>query len=160
MVILGPLVTHSGIRGKIRSTQEGFFTPKPHSGSCFGRFGSDSGGLPGCNSDFPVLYPGPLGAFGCLPSCFQGPAFGPCVAGCEYCYLQLEIVSERRFSLLFLKRNSLRYLVLKFQHLEGAGNRRKPQIFAGDRRFKISQKTTGNWRLGSVTLGASPLARP
>ena len=46
----------------------------------------------------------------------------------------------------------------KFQHLEGAGNRRKPQIFAGNRRF--SQKTAGNRRLGSVTLGASPLARP
>ena len=26
--------------------------PKPHSGSFSGRFGSDSGGLPGCNSDF------------------------------------------------------------------------------------------------------------
>ena len=46
----------------------------------------------------------------------------------------------------------------KFQHLEGAGNRRKPQIFAGNRRF--SQKTAGNRRLGSVTLGLSPLARP
>ena len=46
----------------------------------------------------------------------------------------------------------------KFQHLEGAGNRRKPQIFAGNRRF--SQKTGGNRRLGSVILGASPLARP
>ena len=46
----------------------------------------------------------------------------------------------------------------KFQHLEGAGNRRKPQIFAENRRF--SQKTAGNRRLGSVTLGASPLARP
>ena len=46
----------------------------------------------------------------------------------------------------------------KFQHLEGAGNRRKPQIFAENRRFL--QKTAGNRRLGSVTLGASPLARP
>ena len=46
----------------------------------------------------------------------------------------------------------------KFQHLEGAGNRRKPQIFAENRRF--SQKTAGNRRLGSVTLGPSPLARP
>ena len=46
----------------------------------------------------------------------------------------------------------------KFQHLEGAGNRRKLQIFAGNRRF--SQKTAGNRRLGSVTLGPSPLARP
>ena len=26
--------------------------PKPHSGPFSGRFGSDSGGLPGCNSDF------------------------------------------------------------------------------------------------------------
>ena len=34
----------------------------------------------------------------------------------------------------------------KFQHLEGAGNRRKPQIFAGNRRF--SQKTADG--------GASP----
>ena len=46
----------------------------------------------------------------------------------------------------------------KFQHLEGAGNCRKPQIFAENRRF--SQKTAGNRRLGSVTLGPSPLARP
>ena len=46
----------------------------------------------------------------------------------------------------------------KVQHLEGAGNRRKPQIFAENRRF--SQKTAGNRRLGSVTLGPSPLARP
>ena len=38
------------------------------------------------------------------------------------------------------------------------GGRRKPQIFAGNRRF--SQKTAGNRRLGSVTLGASPLAWP
>ena len=34
----------------------------------------------------------------------------------------------------------------------------RAQIFAENRRF--SQKTTGNRRLGSVTLGASPLARP
>ena len=40
--------------------------------------------------------------------------------------------------------------------MEGAGNRGKPQT--GDRRF--SQKTAGNRRLGSVTLGPSPLARP
>ena len=46
----------------------------------------------------------------------------------------------------------------KYQHLEGAGNRRKPLIFAENRRF--SQKTAGNRRLGSVTLGASPSARP
>ena len=46
----------------------------------------------------------------------------------------------------------------KFKHLEGTGNCRKPQIFAGNRRS--SQKTAGNRRLGSVTLGASPLARP
>ena len=46
----------------------------------------------------------------------------------------------------------------KFQLLEGAGNRRKLQSFAENRRF--SQKTAGNRRLGSVTLGASPLARP
>ena len=39
-------------------------------------------------------------------------------------------------------------LLLEFKHLEGAGNRR------------FSQKTAGNRRLGSVTLGASPLARP
>ena len=37
------------------------------------------------------------------------------------------------------------------------GGRRKPQK-PGNRRF--SQKTAGNRRLGSVTLGASPLARP
>ena len=28
--------------------------PKPHSGPFSGWFGSDSGGLPGCNSDFSV----------------------------------------------------------------------------------------------------------
>ena len=39
-------------------------------------------------------------------------------------------------------------LLLEIQALEGAGNRR------------FSQKTAGNRRLGSVTLGASPLARP
>ena len=38
------------------------------------------------------------------------------------------------------------------------GGRRKPQIFAENRRF--SQKTTGNRGLGSVILGPSPLARP
>ena len=43
----------------------------------------------------------------------------------------------------------------KFQRLEGAGNYRKPQIFAENRTF--SQKIAGNRRLGSVT---SPLARP
>ena len=36
----------------------------------------------------------------------------------------------------------------KFQHLDGAGNRR------------FSQETAVNCRLGSVTLGPSPLARP
>ena len=46
----------------------------------------------------------------------------------------------------------------KYKHLEGAGNRRKPQIFAENSRF--SQKTAGNRSLGSVTLGPSPLARP
>ena len=58
---------------------------------------------------------------------------------------------NRRFS-------QIRPFSSKFKHLEGAGNRRKPQIFAENRRF--SQKTAGNRRLGSVTLGASPLARP
>ena len=43
----------------------------------------------------------------------------------------------------------------KFQHLEGAGNRRKPQIFAENRRFSQDFR-----RLDSVTLGPSPLARP
>ena len=46
-------------------------------------------------------------------------------------------------------------LLLEIQAL---GGRRKPQIFAENRRF--SQKTAGNRRLGSVTLGASPLAQP
>ena len=31
--------------------------PKPDSGSFSGRFGSDSGGLPGCNSDFWSVMP-------------------------------------------------------------------------------------------------------
>ena len=43
----------------------------------------------------------------------------------------------------------------KFQHLEGAGNRR---FSAENRRF--SQQNAGNRRLGSVTLGPSPLAWP
>ena len=38
----------------------------------------------------------------------------------------------------------------KLKSLEGAGNRRKTQIFAANRRF--SQKTAGNRCLGSVTL--------
>ena len=42
--------------------------------------------------------------------------------------------------------------------IQAFGGRRKPQIFAGNRRF--SQKTAGNRRLGSVTLGPSPLVRP
>ena len=42
--------------------------------------------------------------------------------------------------------------------IQAMGGRRKPQIFAVNRRFL--QKTAGNRRLGSVTLGASPLARP
>ena len=42
--------------------------------------------------------------------------------------------------------------------IQAFGGRRKPQIFAENRRF--SKKTAGNRRLGSVTLGASPLARP
>ena len=42
--------------------------------------------------------------------------------------------------------------------IPASGGRRKPQIFAGNRRF--SQKTAGNRRLGSVTKGLSPLARP
>ena len=43
----------------------------------------------------------------------------------------------------------------KFMHLEGAENRRRPQIFAERR------KAAGNCRLaGSVALGPSPLARP
>ena len=58
---------------------------------------------------------------------------------------------NRRFS-------QIHPLSWKFQHVEGAGNRRKPQIFAENLRF--SQKTAGNCRLGSVTLGPSPLARP
>ena len=41
----------------VRWIQEGFKgfsveAPKPHLGAFSGRFGSDSGGLPGCNSDF------------------------------------------------------------------------------------------------------------
>ena len=58
---------------------------------------------------------------------------------------------NRRFS-------QIRPFSWKFKHLEGAGNRRKSQIFVEHRRF--SQKTTGSRRLGSVTLGPSPLARP
>ena len=46
----------------------------------------------------------------------------------------------------------------EFKHLEGAGNRRKPQILAENRTFL--QKTAGNRRLGSVTLGPSPSAQP
>ena len=42
--------------------------------------------------------------------------------------------------------------------IQAFGGRRKPQNFAENRRF--SQKTAGNRRLGSVTLGPSPLARP
>ena len=42
--------------------------------------------------------------------------------------------------------------------IQAFGGCRKPQILAENRRF--SQKTAGNCRLGSVTLGASPLARP
>ena len=42
--------------------------------------------------------------------------------------------------------------------IPACGGRRKPQIFAGNQRF--SQKTAGNRRLGSVTLGPSPLALP
>ena len=42
--------------------------------------------------------------------------------------------------------------------IQAFGGRRKPQIFAGNRRF--SRKTAGNHRLGSVTLSPSPLARP
>ena len=48
---------------------------------------------------------------------------------------------NRRFS-------QIRPFSWKLQHVEGAGNRR------------FSQKTAGNRRLGSVTLGPSPLARP
>ena len=41
------------------------------------------------------------------------------------------------------------------------GGRRKPQKTADFRRTpKIFEKTTGNCRLASVTLGPSPLARP
>ena len=46
----------------------------------------------------------------------------------------------------------------KLKHLEGAGNHRKLQIFTENRRFL--QKTAGDRKLGSVTLGPSPLARP
>ena len=46
----------------------------------------------------------------------------------------------------------------KLVHMSHAGNRRKPQISAENRRF--SQKTADFRRLGSVTLGPSPLARP
>ena len=49
-------------------------------------------------------------------------------------------------------------LFLEIPALEGAGNCRKTHIFAENRRFL--QKTIGNRRLGSVTLGPSPLARP
>ena len=49
-------------------------------------------------------------------------------------------------------------LLLETQDLESAGNRREPQSFAEDQR--LSKKTTGSCRLGSVTLGPSPLARP
>ena len=59
---------------------------------------------------------------------------------------------NRRFS-------QIRPFSWKFQHLEAAGDRRKPQIFTGNRK-RFSQKTAGNRRLGSVTLGPSPLARP
>ena len=50
-------------------------------------------------------------------------------------------------------------LLLKIQAF---GGRRKPQKTAAFRRKprRFSQKTAGNRRLGSVTLDASPLARP
>ena len=45
--------------------------------------------------------------------------------------------------------------------IQAFGGRRKPQKTADFcRKPKISQKTAGSCRLGSVTLGASPLARP
>ena len=45
-----------------RWIQEGFKgfsaeAPKPDSGAFSGRFGSDFGGLPGCNSDFWLVTP-------------------------------------------------------------------------------------------------------
>ena len=62
------------------------------------------------------------------------------------------------------------------ERAQNADSRRKPLIFEdsplllevpafGGRRFSqktedLPQKTAGNRRLGSVTLGASPLARP
>ena len=51
--------------------------------------------------------------------------------------------------------------LLEFKLLEGAGNRRKPQLSAENRRSSESQKTAGN-RWGSVALGlmTSPYARP
>ena len=71
------------------------------------------------------------------------------------------------FSLFWQSRRSFQGLAAGNSSIwEGAGNRRKhrrfsqktPQIFAENHRF--SQRTAGNRRLGSVTLGASPLARP
>ena len=45
--------------------------------------------------------------------------------------------------------------------IQAFGGRKKPQKTADFRRNRrFSQKTAGNRRLGSVTLGASPLARP
>ena len=56
---MGALAGKQKHNSGVRWIQEGFKdwfsveAPKPHSGFLSGRFGSDSGGLPGCNSDFP-----------------------------------------------------------------------------------------------------------
>ena len=135
------------------------------------------GGRPGLAQRFKMVQNqierGSISEHGLYQNCRGGCNWGEEIPGRKLFFFLLKLVSGRAFregTKVTVRAQNADFhrkpqifadatpISWKFKHLEGAGNLRKPQIFAGHPRF--SQIAAGNRRLGSVTLGASPIARP